>query len=167
MHPLHQTRLSIVNMSKSQMGNSPDPCRHAPLISCSIVSLEVALSMTSCSTVDCLSPVFDSSASSSPISFVCCRIAILDPSGIPGISFSAMALSKAAHEINGLAKKLCKSPQISREAYLTFQSRCGQQEHTVALLSGATLHWREFPGRQIVLTCPWQRSTTRRCCHLT
>lgn len=74
--------------------------KHTPRISRSTASLAVAFSITSCSTLreavslgaalPCVA-----AASASPVILVCCRMAILVSSGMPGMSFSAMALSSA------------------------------------------------------------------------
>lgn len=70
-----------------------------PLISCSMVSLAVARSMTSWSTLASAFRAWrEFSSPSSSVSFVCCRMAILVPSGMPGMSLSAIALSKAAQK---------------------------------------------------------------------
>lgn len=72
-------------------------CICIPLISCSITLRAVARSMTSCKTDP--SPLLSFvvlSSSSDSVSFVCCRSAILEFSGIPGMSFWAIALSRAA-----------------------------------------------------------------------
>lgn len=65
-------------------------------MSCSMACLAVAFSMT-CSSTDnwLLSVGFESCPSFSSVSLVCCRIAILVSSGIPGMSFSAIALRSA------------------------------------------------------------------------
>lgn len=66
-----------------------------PRISCSTAFLIVAFSTTSCSTVESWSVLALDSASESLVSLVCWRMAILVSSGMPGMSFSAMALSSA------------------------------------------------------------------------
>jgi len=70
-----------------------------PLISFSSSVLDVALSMTS-SRTDGPSDGPDVSGRSSvltSVTLVCCKIEILVSSGIPGMSFSAMALRSAHH----------------------------------------------------------------------
>lgn len=74
------------------------PYQIIPLISCSTAFLAVARSTTSCRTVGprwSLLPGLVSLGASS-VSLVCCRSETLVSSGIPGISFSAIALSSAA-----------------------------------------------------------------------
>ena len=70
------------------------------LISCSSSLLAVALSMTSSRTVGPLVVIDVPGRGSSvfaSLAFVCCRIETLVFSGIPGMSFSAMARRRAIH----------------------------------------------------------------------
>lgn len=71
-----------------------------PFISCSTVCSAVARSITSSKTLATEPPSEAGFPSEfSPTSLDCCRSAILVPSGIPGMSFSAIALSNANDEL--------------------------------------------------------------------
>lgn len=108
-----------------------DAAANIPLISCSSSLLAVALSITSSSTVG--PPVLSEPLAEGPsvlasLVFVCCRIDTLVCSGIPGMSLSAMARSRAR-------RMCCQHPSAlwarysSVSAYSTCQTRSFRSRH--------------------------------------